>query len=280
MKKSRRPRRLVVDVPENIEDLIIVHPSGRVHRFSFGHLVDDVNEDLTEATEDKAHRIRYPIPTIRKTLRFTPPAGVGTVDLMGSTISYGPEGKRATRELIHSEDLTDDESGDRLVVDVVGELSTVIMERDGFPFRHINFEDEETEDPDPFGRHGFISQIDIPHDCDMVRVDYGPGGGPDDTFAVIQPPEDKAKAGGKNEADGAVELVISNLAGGQTYYRLEFAHPDGEHFTEVDRSDGEPPRTYRQTFVRNEGPVEKPARKPKMRRAKEPKEPKEPPPEA
>ena len=52
--------------------------------------------------------------------------------------------------------------------------------------------------------------------------------------------------------------MISNLAGGYIWYRLEFAHPDGEHFTEVDLDDDYPPATYKKIKVRVEDEAEPP----------------------
>lgn len=260
--KVRKPTRLVIDVPPGTDDLVIVHPSGRVHRFQYERLCDEPNEDLKEAAIDAGHRIRFPVPHIRKTLRLTPPAGVGVVELMQATIAYEATGKKARRERVHTEQLA--ETGDRLVVDMPSDLSTVIVERDGYPLRQVDLDDDrEEEEPDPYGWHTITSQIDIPYDVDLVRVDHGPGGGPDDTFKVIHPPKEPAEEGAAAEvvADGAVELVISELAGGM-YYRLEFAHPDGEHFTEVDLMDEDTPSTYKRADVQAEGAAA-PPRKPK-----------------
>ena len=153
-------------------------------RFSFGQLIDEPNDNLKDATKDKAHRIRYPLPTIRKVLKLSPASDVGIVELMGAVLTYEASGAAVyRRELVHSEDLRN--RGDRLVVDLPHDVSTVILDRDGSPFRQVDL--GRDDDPDPYGLHTFISQIEIPYDVDLVRVDSGPGF-PDVTFKAIHPP--------------------------------------------------------------------------------------------
>jgi hypothetical protein len=263
-------------VPDGIEDLVIVHPSGRVHRFQFERPLDEPNEDLTEVTRDKAHRIRFPLPKLRKVLRFTPPADVGSVELMGESRSYDVDEKKikAARELVHTEQLGGDD-GDRLVVDMPLDVSSVIMERNGHPWRQVDLEDRETEDePDPESWHTLVDRVDIPFDVDLVRVDFGPGGGPDVTFSVRHAPDKDSSSprtkGDKSLATGGVELVLSNLPGGHEYFRLEFAHPDGEHFTEVDLMDDFGPTTCKRSEIHEAEEAETPtkAKRTRVRRKK------------
>ena len=188
---------------------------------------------------------------------------------------YNSTGRINTKELVHKEELG---RGDRLVVEVPPEVSSVLLERDGFPYRHIDLDDGEppAADPDPYGWHGFVSQIDIPFGVDVVRIE-DEHGRPDTTFKAINPQIDKDKAEEKPATDGAVELVISRLAGGHIYYRLEFAHPDGEHFTTLDFMEDDSPQTYKRLKVGPAEAAEKP-RKATRKRADKTRPPRRPPP--